>query len=68
MNSFAFTYPTRVSFGIDATDKYLVSELKKYGKNVLLAYGRDSIKRTWIIPCSFLHGKTCQCSKTPKFI
>ncbi len=48
MNSFAFTYPTRVYFGTDATDKYLVSELKKYGKNVLLAYGKNSIKRTGV--------------------
>ena len=48
MNSFAFTYPTRVYFGTDATEKYLVSELKKYGKNVLLAYGKNSIKRTGV--------------------
>lgn len=48
MNSFAFTYPTRVYFGTDATEKYLISELRKYGRNVLLAYGRDSIKRTGV--------------------
>jgi len=48
MNSFAFTYPTRVYFGTDATEKYLVNELKKYGKNVLLAYGKNSIKRTGV--------------------
>ena len=46
MNSFTFTYPTRVYFGVDATEKHLVSELKKYGRNVLLAYGKNSIKRT----------------------
>lgn len=48
MNSFTFTYPVRVHFGTDATEKYLVDELKRYGKRILLAYGRNSIRKNGI--------------------
>ena len=41
-----FTYqnPTRIHFGRTAMDK-LAEELKLYGGNVLLVYGKNSIKR-----------------------
>jgi len=41
-----FTYqnPTRIHFGRTALDK-LADELNQYGKNILLVYGKNSIKR-----------------------
>ena len=40
-----FTYynPTRIHFGKDAMSK-LCAELENYGDNVLLLYGKNSIK------------------------
>lgn len=45
MNDFMYYNPVRVHFGRNAMD-HLPEELEKYGKNVLLAYGGGSIKRT----------------------
>ena len=45
MLDFTFYNPVRVHFGKDAMAR-LPEELEKYGKNVLLAYGGGSIKRT----------------------
>ena len=44
MNGFTYNVPTKVYFG-DHLDK-LVSELKKFGKRVLLTYGGGSIKQS----------------------
>ena len=44
MNNFIFQNPTKIYFG-DNSIKYLESEMKKYGKNILLAYGGGSIKK-----------------------
>lgn len=43
---FDFNYynPTKIYFGKNSLD-YLEKELKNFGKNILLAYGRSSIKR-----------------------
>lgn len=46
MNPFTYEYPVHVHFGAGSLEKALVSELPKYGKHVLLAYGGGSIKRT----------------------
>ena len=48
MNSFTFSYPTKVYFGVDAAQKDLINELNRYGKNVLFAYGKASIKKNGI--------------------
>ena len=44
---FTFHNPTRIHFGRTAME-HLPEELKLYGKNVLLAYGKGSIKREGI--------------------
>ena len=48
MNAFTYSYPVKVFFGEKASEKNLASELQKYGKNVLLAYGGGSIKRNGV--------------------
>ncbi|MBQ4128221.1 MAG: iron-containing alcohol dehydrogenase [Ruminococcus sp.] len=45
MKSFIYDLPTKIYFGENATDN-LNSELKNYGKRVLLCYGGGSIKKT----------------------
>ncbi len=45
LGNFTYSNPTRLYFGKDALEN-LKTELKKYGKNVLLIYGGGSIKRT----------------------
>jgi len=47
LGNFAYCNPTKLYFGDDSL-KYLNTELKKYGKNVLLVYGGGSIKRNGI--------------------
>ena len=44
MNTFTYSYPTKVCFGEKAAEKHLPAELAKVGRNVLLAYGGGSIK------------------------
>ncbi|MBR2429177.1 MAG: iron-containing alcohol dehydrogenase [Alistipes sp.] len=41
---FSYQNPTRIHFGKKAIDK-LAGELREYGKNVLLVYGKASIKK-----------------------
>lgn len=45
LENFTYCNPTRLYFGENAL-KNLTGELTKYGKNVLLAYGGGSIKRS----------------------
>lgn len=45
MNNFIYNIPTKVYFGKDQLGN-LGPELSKYGKRVLLVYGRGSIKKT----------------------
>lgn len=47
MLDFSYENTTRIHFGKSAMD-YLAPELKKYGKKVLLVYGKSAIKRTGI--------------------
>lgn len=44
MKDFTFNIPTKIYFGKDNLDK-LPEEIKKYGKKVLLVYGKNSIKK-----------------------
>lgn len=45
MNNFIYDIPTKVYFGTNQIE-YLGSEIKKFGKRVLLTYGGGSIKRS----------------------
>jgi len=45
LGNFSYSNPTKLYFGEDSLN-FLNGELPKYGKNVLLAYGGGSIKRT----------------------
>lgn len=48
MNSFTFTYPTKVYFGSDGVRSNLLAELKQVGSTVMLAYGGGSVKKNGI--------------------
>lgn len=48
MKDFVFSYPTKVYFGVGAAKGALETELDKVGKNVMLAYGGDSVKKSGI--------------------
>lgn len=48
MNDFMYSYPTKVYFGSDAAQKAISNELSHYGKTVMLAYGKGSIKKSGI--------------------
>ena len=54
MNSFNYQYPVRQHFGKGCAENALKEEMKKVGKQVLLAYGGGSVKRTG------LYDKICQ--------
>ena len=41
---FSYQNPTRIHFGKKAINK-LANELKEYGENILLVYGKASIKK-----------------------
>ena len=49
MQSFVYSYPTKVYFGQGAARQALEAELSHYGPNVLLAYGGGSVKRLSLI-------------------
>lgn len=48
MDSFEFLNTTKVYFGDNITQKALCTELPKFGRNVMLAYGGGSIKQNGI--------------------
>jgi len=48
MNDFVYEMPVKVYFGQGGVEKHLPAELEKYGPNVMLAYGRGSIKKNGI--------------------
>jgi len=48
MNAFTYSYPVTVYFGEKAAANNLPAELAKAGRNVLLAYGGGSVKKTGI--------------------
>lgn len=47
LGNFSYCNPTKLYFGDESLD-YLNTELPKYGKNVVLIYGGDSIKKNGI--------------------
>lgn len=48
MNSFSYQMPVQVYFGSESIKNHLADELKKYGKNIMMAYGGGSIKKNGI--------------------
>lgn len=46
MNKFDYEFPVRIHFGQGCFEDSLKQELQKYKKNVILAYGGGSLKRT----------------------
>ena len=48
MQSFVYSYPTKVYFGQGAARQALEAELGSCGPNVLLACGGGSVKRTGV--------------------
>ena len=47
LGNFSYCNPTKLYFGEDSLN-YLIDELPKYGKNVLLVYGGGSVKKNGI--------------------
>lgn len=45
MNSFFWETPTKVYFGKGVVDQYLKEVRSKFGKHILLTYGKSSIKK-----------------------
>lgn len=56
MKDFIYSYPTKVYFGDKAAAKMLPAELAKTGKTVMLAYGKNSIKKSGVYDeiCGYL--------------
>ena len=48
MNNFIFENATKAYFGKGCVKEYLASEVKKFGNNVMIAYGGGSIKQNGI--------------------
>lgn len=48
MNNFIFENATKAYFGKGCVKEYLACEVKKYGNNVMIAYGGGSIKKNGI--------------------
>ena len=48
MNNFTYSYPVKVYFGDGVAKESLKAELRKYGTNVMVAYGGGAIKRVGI--------------------
>ena len=48
VKDFVYQMPVKVYFGENSVKRYLKDELKHYGKNTMLAYGQESIKRNGI--------------------
>ena len=46
MNNFTYQYPVRLHFGKGCAEQALKEEMTRVGRNVLLAYGGGSLKRT----------------------
>ena len=48
MNNFEYEWPVKVYFGENTVKEKLESELKNWGRNIMLAYGGGSIKKNGI--------------------
>ena len=62
MNNFTYQYPVRQHFGKGCAEDALKKEMTRVGKNILLAYGGGSLKRTGLYDkiIGWLH----ECGKT----
>lgn len=62
MNNFTYQYPVRQHFGKGCAEGAIKEELNRVGRNVLLAYGGSSLKRTGLYDkvTDWLH----ECDKT----
>lgn len=58
MNNFIYENKTKVYFGKGCAKEYLTCLLKKYGNNVMLAYGGGSIKKNGIYDEMMSYRKT----------
>lgn len=45
MKEFIYEMPVKVYFGENGVEKHLTNELSKYGPNIMVAYGKGSVKR-----------------------
>jgi alcohol dehydrogenase YqhD (iron-dependent ADH family) len=45
MKEFIYEMPVKVYFGENGVEKHLANELSKYGPNIMIAYGKGSVKR-----------------------
>lgn len=48
MNEFTYVYPVKIYFGKGCMNNALMSEIQAVGKNVLLAYGGGSVKKSGV--------------------
>lgn len=48
MNNFTYSYPMKVYFGEDAAKNAITSELGRFGKKIMLAYGGGSVRKNGI--------------------
>ena len=60
MNNFIYDVPTKIYFGENAVDN-LNTEIKNYGKHVLLCYGGGSIKKSGLYDTVIAQLKKAQC-------
>ncbi|WP_195599209.1 iron-containing alcohol dehydrogenase [Longibaculum muris] len=48
MRDFVYQMPVKVYFGENGVKQHLKNELKHYGKNIMIAYGKGSVKKNGI--------------------
>ena len=62
MNDFTYQYPVRQHFGKGCAEGAIKEEMTRVGKNILLAYGGGSLRRTGLYDkiVGWLH----ECGKT----
>lgn len=48
MNDFTYSYPMKVYFGENGAEKAITTELGRFGRKVMLAYGGGSIKKSGV--------------------
>lgn len=63
MKNFTYHNPTKIIFGEDTSD-HLIEEMQGRGKNVLLVYGGNSIKRNRLIETSCQLDTVCRFCKS----
>ena len=62
MDRFRYTYPVRQHFGKGCAEEAIKEEMARTGRNVLLAYGGGSLKRTGLY--DRITGWLSECGKT----